>query len=359
MEAFVTTPFKRMKDIGHRRATALTKFTDREATCPTTTARRKRVVSACADTPLEETVVAPFEDISFDELVSDDEYVVVDGKDVVKLVDELQRAGLDDIGRSDDIEGLTEDFLALAEERSDEKDGRVVQQEESVSAESEVSSPSASEDSDESAMEYFVEDHLEFMPRWAAEAYQAGEHGSLEDGGSRLDGIGGAKRLHDIVARKKAVETDSSNESASCDGIVDCTVADVSDDYNVPVEFVVDAMLYFGVPVPISSSQSIRDCMTTEEIGKLLTLITSFDSQDLGDRYSDRTITELAEDYDFEVDKIIEVCEKEGLYLCREAQTRLSTVREDRVLDIILKGAALGQSYPPLLEGLVPETREK
>lgn len=344
------------------------------------TAKRRRKNPICSLSPAEDPSVAT-PDMLFDELVSDDEYVVVDGKDVAKLVEELQRTGMDDLDSTEEEEGLSEDFLTLAEKRTDEWSRRAAPDAEGEQTEEwggdtalvaekeqidesglldvsnaemsgkkqEAVMPDYSNDMD-TGMKYFQDDHVEFMPNWAAEAFRSGTHNELEDGASRIGPVGGGKRLHDIVSREEADEVASAE--VGYDGIVDCTVSDVADDYSVPVEFVVDAMLHYGVPSPVRDTQSIRDSMTTEEIGKLLKLITSFDAQDLSERYSDRTIVELADDYDLPVEMFLEVCQKEGLYLCLEERTRLSVVREDRVLDIILKGAARGQSYPSLLDGL-------
>jgi len=310
--------------------------------------------------------------VLYDDMVSDEEYVVVDGKDVSDLVEELRRSGLDNFDATDEDEGFTEDFLNLAEKRSDEqnvRDGAVGLENAETEAievpavEKAAETPSlepnvqdeAFDDTDGSfePMEYFKDDHLQFMPSWARKAYLDGEHETLEEGSRRIGQDAGVKRLHDIVdQRKRAGPRGIPEDVKDGDGILDCTVLDVGEDYNVPVEFVVDAMLDFGVPLPIDSSDSIRNKMTSEEIERLLKLITSFDAKDIADRYSDRTIQELTDDYDLDETHITDICAKEKLHLCLGKQTRLSLVREDRVLDIALKNGSYGEPYPPLLDGL-------
>ncbi|CDF34287.1 unnamed protein product [Chondrus crispus] len=314
--------------------------------------------------------VTATQDLLYEEMVSDDDYIVIDGKDVAKLVEELQQAGQDQLGdvrdsSSGDEDRLSHDFLTLAEKRSDEWNGRTVVQpveqetgggldeEKGAQTQREELTGSGEDAEKPVGMDYFIDDHVQYMPSWAAEAYQSGEHRDLEHAAMRLNPTSTGQRLHDIVARKKLVGIESLKDVQSGrDGIVDCTVEDVAEDYSVPLEFVVDAMIHYGVPVPISGNQSIRDSMTREEIERLLNLITSFDAVDLSDRYSDRTINELAEVYEISVDAILDVCQKEALYLCSAETTRLSIVREDRVLDIILKGGATGKPYPSLLDGL-------
>lgn len=336
---------------------------------PVRTALRYRRESRWRASGQEDGVSAK-QDLLYDDMVSDDEYVVIDGKDIAKLVKELQQTGGDQLGevQSDslgDDDSLSHDFLTLAEKRSDEWSGRTVSQDEEESSDQggkelekdQVQTGDFKKqggDSEESAgMDYFVDEHVQYMPSWVADAYKSGGHHDLEEASMRIAPTSAGQRLHDIVARKKVVGLEGLKDAnVKGDGIVDCTVENVSEDYSVPVEFVIDALIHYGVPVPIRGGQSIRDSMTTEEIERLLHLITSFDAIDLSDRYSDRTIEELAENYDISADQILDVCQEEALYLCSGEQTRLSIVREDRVLDIILKGGAKGKPYPSLLEGL-------
>lgn len=283
----------------------------------------------------------------FDDLVSDDQHIVLDSKDVASLVEELQRTGGDQFDPYSDAEEdlpFSEDLLTLAEKRAYQRNSRTssdaVQGVNGTNNFARAGTPT----------EYFQDDHVQYMPQWLADMYREGSHIEFEEIASRTGTVPGQKRLQDIVERKRSVVAD---EQVGMDGIVDCTVADVAEDYAVPIEFVVDAMLHFGVQIPLEIEQSVRDCMTTEEIERLLRLLQSFDAIDLADRYSDRSLKEVAEVYDLEMSKIFEVCENEGLYLCLGESTRLSVVKEDRILDIILKDAPMGQPYPSALEGLM------
>lgn len=356
MPAFVNSLPVLSRRIEHKQNTEVTAVSSLRHSKIRLAAKRRQATQACAPPLNNDDSGAAKQEVLFDDMVSDDDYVVVDGKDVAKLVEELQRTGRDQIDTSGDDqvqeEGLSEDFLTLAEKRSDEWNGRAAA--ENVAKEdTEEKETTKSKAEQQVGMQYFQDDHVQFMPTWAAEAYRSGEHSDLEEAAMRITPLTGGQRLHDIVARKKVSGVGPLKDvQVSGDGIVDCMVQDVAKDYSVPVEFVVDAMLHYGVPVPIRPDQSIRDSMTTEEIEQLLKLITSFDAQDLADRYSDRTINELAENYDLSVERILDVCQKEALYTCSGERTRLSVVREDRLLDIILKDAALGQPYPALLQGL-------
>lgn len=201
-------------------------------------------------------------------------------------------------------------------------------------------------------MNYFSSENREFMPSWVREMYENNEHQKLELGSNDLSPGFGFKKLHDIAERHMG---GPSSGMIGEDGIADCTIGDVADDYHVPIEFVVDALIAFGVQTPIKENQSIRGTLTTAEIQRLLLIFARHDSTTLAERYSDRCISEVASDYDLDVDHILNVCQREGLYVHAGEETHLSLVREDRVLDIILNDEPMGKDYPPLLEGLEEE----
>lgn len=257
-------------------------------------------------------------DTAYDDIRSDDEYVVIDGVELEALIAELQATGRDGALTMDDDDALAR----LVEEHVDGKKVTSVE-----------STP---------FMEYFTSENTVHMPKWAREAFEAGEHEHLEKGAPEL-GVN-RRRLHALAEAKRGVDGDG--------GIVECRVADVSQDYSVPVELVVDVMLELGVKRPVNADDCLTHRLSAEEIDSLLHLITSFDAHDLADRYSDRSLAELADDYDLDVDELVHVCEEEGIFLTLSSATRLQLTREDRVLDIMINDAPRKQPYPSVLEGL-------
>lgn len=202
-------------------------------------------------------------------------------------------------------------------------------------------------------MEYFTMENAEYMPSWIRTMYENNEHGKLQAGSHQFSHRDGQRRLHDIVEGKSKFGEDTGNSVPDTQGgIADCTIGEVAEDYNIPVEFIVDALVSFGVQTPLKRSQGIRDTCTSDEIRRLLFILARHDSTTLAERYSDRSIAEVAEDYDLQPEQIIAVCEKEGLYIHAGIDTHMSVVREDRVLEIIINDEPLGKPYPPLLDGL-------
>ncbi len=275
-----------------------------------------------------------------DELKSDNEYVVVDGKDVESLIKEMQLSGDDALLA---FEEEQERFLQLAEEKT------------GICSSAPETSTSTPGDSSvpEQVMEYFTDDNMLHMPKWAREAYEKGDHIELEKGSWNVIPAKGPRRLHAIVEAGNNGAFREGLSGSGDSGIFDYTVTDVASDYGIPVELVVDILIEFGVKTPVSLDASIQDKLMNKEIESMLHLITSFDAQDLSDRYSDRSLLELAEDYDMDVELIEELCEDEGIYLACDEHTRLQLSREDRVLDILLNDGARRKPYPSLLEGLV------
>lgn len=332
-------------------------------------------------------------DIDFeDDIVSDETHVVIDRQGIDELIEQLKTSGEDNLfsdddnNQNDDSSVFDSEFFNAAERMVDERDGRftvtrasMVEEETKLRAEqaqwsTDISNTVPAIDENESVsftnnekeqtyltsddlpnfevMDYFNSENKTYMPRWAREMFENDEHVKLEEASDELSQKGGTQRLHTVVERKKAASGTDEKALSQGDGIIDCTVADVADDYHVPVEFVIDIMISFGAQLPIKPAHSIRDSLSRDEIDRLLKIFLTYDSTDLSERYSDRTISELADDYDVNSEKILHICEREGLFVHAGADTHLSVVREDRVLSILLDQESYGKPYPPLLEGL-------
>lgn len=399
----------------------------------------------------------------YDDIKSDDDYIVIEGKDIFHLIDQLRAEGLDDLGPStppdDNLyhEAAGSDASASLTPVMPENVGTDQKRKYTLSPDPEKLRESARArakeeyqsraNTSEPCMEYFTEDNLDFMPSWLKKAFQDGSHQDIELGSSLLEQNQGTRRLDAMVAadRQRAGqneqdsrrrdasfsseleengpsdendddavetsattdippettpraptpeemrETDDTLESETAfataaaseatprtdqtvvtgettdshtaiedlteewdgSGVFDCSVSDVSLDYNVPIEFVMDIMISFGASTPIKVSDGIRDRMTSDEIQQMLLILTSFDAMDLCDRYSDRTLRELSEDLEFPLRDMMALCETEGIYLALGDQTRLQLSREDRIVDIMRGVAGRGQSYSHILEGLI------
>lgn len=278
-------------------------------------------------------------DGEYDELKSDEDYIVVDGKDVSALIRAMQQSGEDALlALEDEPESTTGTTQGGATTTSTSTSKNGEKQDEEIP------------EKEQAVMEYFTEENLSHMPKWAREAYKLGNHSELEEA-SRLMEKKSQRRLHLLAESSGTNDTDDDTKDSVTD-ISDCRVCDVAEDYDVPVEFVCDVLLELGVKSPRLDDAISARC-NREEIGTLLHLISSFDSKDLSDRYSDRTLAELAEDYDLDLEAIEQLCADEQIYCAKGESTRLQVTREDRILDILMNDFPLKKPYPSLLEGLL------
>mmetsp|Transcript_15776 Transcript_15776/g.40526 ORF Transcript_15776/g.40526 Transcript_15776/m.40526 type:complete len:113 (-) Transcript_15776:203-541(-) len=91
-----------------------------------------------------------------------------------------------------------------------------------------------------------------------------------------------------------------------------------------------------GVEYPIPLTERLRDRLSAEDTHNIISVLTTFDAYDLAERYSDRTIIELAEEYEVDVEVIENICNEEEVYLALGTQTRLAKNIEDEIVDRLL-----------------------
>lgn len=259
------------------------------------------------------------DDDSLSDFVSDTTHVVLDSRDIPDVLKRLQTS-------ERDPDFFLDDFLQHAEHHADGT---------SPATSPDTSTSSESSKSESQVIDYFHPDFLPYLPRWAQDAFDADDTLSL----SSTESLPHRRRLEDIAAQPA--------------GIADCLLSDVAVDYSVPIEFIVDAVLALGADHSIAVDDSVKQSLNDKQIADLLRLLSTFDAVDLAERYSDRSVKEMVDDYDLHLDSVMRICEAEGFHMCSGPASRLSLIQEDRILDIMLKGAAMGDPYPSALEGLV------
>jgi hypothetical protein len=127
----------------------------------------------------------------------------------------------------------------------------------------------------------------------------------------------------------------------------DCTLAEISRDYSVPVCYLADVLCIWGVPVPINMHERLGDMVTGEQAFAILEAIHTLDIADLHDRYSNYNIMELCDFYDLELRDAFQMAIQEGWSLPFGVRTCLRVEQEQELLRV------LGGSY------LVPETEDE
>lgn len=251
--------------------------------------------------------------MSYDDLVSDGAHVVLSGDQISELMTRLGKDVLSD----DEV-----DFMSLAEEYDSDMDSEP---------------PPAPVKAQTNTVEYFTEENVDYMPNWAKDMFLSGTHCELEQEVRTS--------LHDIAAKNRGDEVDEEGK-----GIEKCKVADVAEDYGVPEEFVVDVMMALEIPEK-RFGLPIRQACSAEQIEQMLTLLTTFDSGDLRERYSDYTLLELAENHEVDMESLMDVCIEAGIVVWKGESQRLLKSRETVVSNMVQGGEK--QELPGVLEGLI------
>eukprot|EP00189_Rhodosorus_marinus_P004651 CAMPEP_0113963248 /NCGR_PEP_ID=MMETSP0011_2-20120614/6399_1 /TAXON_ID=101924 /ORGANISM="Rhodosorus marinus" /LENGTH=292 /DNA_ID=CAMNT_0000975259 /DNA_START=582 /DNA_END=1461 /DNA_ORIENTATION=+ /assembly_acc=CAM_ASM_000156 len=254
----------------------------------------------------------------FDEedLEEDDDYAVVEGKNVNDLLARLIERGKDLFDGDLDSE---EDSDVAEYERS------YTEEEEVDTAKSAISAYQ-NRDEKESAEVFFDRETIQHLPRWAQDKHEEGTWEEFVKGSERLSASfappGG-----------RSLDTFNTSEGEEGFGLDSLTVEALANDYRLPMELVLSKMFELGAALPMSSQDKIRDCLESkDQLDSLLEMVTSFDSADLGENYSENTVEDLAYEYDFDTDLLVDICQSEDIYLWFKEKTHLLKIDEEIVI---------------------------
>lgn len=176
-------------------------------------------------------------------------------------------------------------------------------------------------------MKYFDDRNKQYMPSWLKEAYENGDEEIFSGPKAlRLD----ADAVKQQAPTRKRGKIEDSEKMAVLDA---STIAEVAEDFRVPVEFVLDEVAALGARKPILPTDILEDRLLDDEIGKLTEVLTTFDYVDLCERYSDRSLREIAASYELDVDDVEDICGAEGIELCLGADTHLLKIREEQLVE--------------------------
>ena len=115
----------------------------------------------------------------------------------------------------------------------------------------------------------------------------------------------------------------------------DSTLAEVAQDYSVPVCYLADVLCTWGVPVPISVYERLGDMVTGEQAFSILEAILTLDVAALQDRYSNNNIMEVCSYYDVDLRDAFQMAVKEGWSLPFGVQTCLRVEQEEELLRVL------------------------
>eukprot|EP00551_Chaetoceros_affinis_P011525 CAMPEP_0203685646 /NCGR_PEP_ID=MMETSP0090-20130426/48655_1 /ASSEMBLY_ACC=CAM_ASM_001088 /TAXON_ID=426623 /ORGANISM="Chaetoceros affinis, Strain CCMP159" /LENGTH=237 /DNA_ID=CAMNT_0050554849 /DNA_START=227 /DNA_END=940 /DNA_ORIENTATION=- len=117
----------------------------------------------------------------------------------------------------------------------------------------------------------------------------------------------------------------------------DCTLKEISLDYQVPICYLADVLCGWGVAPPIDPNALLGDMVTGEQAFAILEAIHTLDVGSLNDRYADYDLATLCNEYDIELSDGFELAMKEGWNLPFGVRTFLRVEQEDHLIDKLAK----------------------
>ena len=114
----------------------------------------------------------------------------------------------------------------------------------------------------------------------------------------------------------------------------DSTLAEIAIDYSVPVCYLADVMVTWGVPIPINIDDRLGDLVTGEQAFALVEAVNSLDVGALQDRYSNSSLEQLCADWDMDMKQVFEFAMKEGWNLPFGVRTNLRMEQESELLRV-------------------------
>jgi hypothetical protein len=116
----------------------------------------------------------------------------------------------------------------------------------------------------------------------------------------------------------------------------DSTLIEISHDYAVPVCYIADVLVTWGVPPPISVDTRLGDLVTGEQAFAFVEALTSLDNTQLNERYSYDDLLTLCEDYDLDLRQVFQFCIKENYNLPFGVRTCLRVEQEKELLRVMV-----------------------
>ena len=112
----------------------------------------------------------------------------------------------------------------------------------------------------------------------------------------------------------------------------DCTLKEISLDYQVPICYLADVLVGWGVPPPIDPNILLGDMVTGEQAFAILEAIHTLDVGALNDRYSNFDLMGLCNEYEIELKDAFELAVKEGWNLPFGVRTFLRVEQEEELI---------------------------
>jgi hypothetical protein len=116
--------------------------------------------------------------------------------------------------------------------------------------------------------------------------------------------------------------------------VSELTLREISEAYQFSLSFLGDFVVQLGCPPPVDVDTKLSNILMAEQIYTLLEAITSLDPFDSNVEYDSFSVTELADDLDVPVGRILRVCRGEGFNLPYGLETMLHEGVVERIREV-------------------------
>lgn len=169
-----------------------------------------------------------------------------------------------------------------------------------------------------------------------------GEAGAAQPSASRggVDKKSGKRKSYtaeeeELIAAMGGKSSDEKGSKREPGFIGDSTLREIAMDYSVPVCYLADVLVMWGVPVPIDVNGLLGDMVTGEQAFAIVEALHTLDVAELHDRYSNYDMATLCDEYEIDIRDAFELAMKEGWSLPFGVRTFLRVEQEDQLLRLL------------------------
>lgn len=137
-----------------------------------------------------------------------------------------------------------------------------------------------------------------------------------------ITAMGGNTKMSDKVSRREI-------------GFIgDSTLREISADYSVPICYLADVLVQWGVDVPINIHDRLGDLVVGDQAFALVEAVNTLDVGYLNDRYSNQSLAQVCDEWEIDLKDGLEFAIKEGWSLPFGVRTSLRVEQEDELLRV-------------------------
>ena len=126
-------------------------------------------------------------------------------------------------------------------------------------------------------------------------------------------------------------------------GVAGSTLREVALDYNFPLEFLVNSVCQLGVTPPVDCDKKLSEMLNGERIFALVEAITTLDPAEARDRFTDKSLSDIADEFDVSLARVFELCSELNLDLPMGIRTHLTAAAYNLVVEELEGESRIGQ----------------